>query len=400
MKLFLILCCTLISLAAAGQFMLKGKIVAADTKRPLAAASVFLSNTSTGTLTDSAGVFSLYIPAGKYDLVASFVGYETYAQTLSEKTGGELVITLRPKVEVFDDVVVGGYEKDGWKRWGSFFLRSFIGTSDWAADCTIKNYEVIKFRELKKEGKLLAIATGQLVIENKALGYTIQYQLEDFEFDFKSGLLLYVGYPLFVPMDGNPARLNRWNKRREEVYEGSMMQFMRALYRNRIREEGYEVRRMVKNPNEEKLRVRELYRQRVQNNSNPSIPLSANFPDSAGYYREVLRQPDEYTTFSPYTLPGDSIAYAADSVTAGLQFGDYLHITYTRAAPPDSYSRLSSGNNRMASQLTLANGQPIQIQQSGNFYPPTNLISAGYWGWSEKVANMLPFDYVPPVKRK
>ncbi len=380
---------------AFSQFELKGRVVAADSKTPLALASVFLSNTSVGTTTNAAGEFTLFIPAGKFDLIASFVGYETRAQTVSERIPQVLVIELKPKAEVFDEVVVGGYEKDGWQKWGQFFLENFIGTSEWAADCKIKNQEVIKFRNLSKEHKLLGIALDQLVIENKGLGYTVKYQLEDFEYDFNTHFLLYVGYPLFTPMEGNEAKQKRWKKRREDVYYGSMMEFMRAVYRNRVKEEGYDVRRMVKHRNEEKLRLKELYRRKVQAGRGQPILLS----DSNAYYENVLQQPDEYATFSPYTMPGDSIAFALDSVTAGLQFPDYLHITYTRAAPPDSYSRLSSDNKQMISQINLIAPEPIQIQSGGNYYPPANLISSGYWGWAEKIANMLPFDYKPPPRR-
>ncbi|MBE7170800.1 MAG: carboxypeptidase-like regulatory domain-containing protein [Williamsia sp.] len=393
-KYFILLCFLFISTGAWSQFQLKGRIVADATGTPLGAASVFLSNTSIGTTTDKEGNFSLWVPSGKYDLVASFVGYETYTRTISEALTDVLVVKLKPKAEELDEVVVGGYEKDGWKKWGSFFLRNFIGTSDWAADCQIKNYDVIRFRNNKKTRKLSAVALDQLVIENKALGYTVRYQLETFDYDFESDYLLYVGYPLFIPMEGNKNRQARWERRRQEAYTGSIMQFMRAVYRNRIREEGYEVRRLVKTPNEEKKRVRELYRTRVMKDG--TISYKGFSEDSIDYYRTVLSQPNEISTFSPYTISGDSIAYGVDSLTAGLEFSNYLHIYYTKAAPPQSYQQLSQNNKKMMSELMLINGQPIQIRSNGNFYPPTNLLSMGYWAWSEKVANMLPFDYKPP----
>ena len=379
---------------AQSQFVLRGRVVSAATGSPLAAASVFLSNTSTGTATDSAGMFSLLVPQGKYDLVASYVGYETHAQTISGALTETLIITLKPKAELLDEVVVGGFEKDGWDTWGSFFLRSFIGSSDWAADCRIKNYEVIRFRDNKKQRKLVAVAGDQLVIENEALGYTIRYQLETFEYDFNTDYLLYTGYPLFTAMEGNRAKQNRWQKRRQEAYAGSMMEFMRALYRNRIVQEGYEVRRLVKTPNNEKGRVRELYKGRVAKDG--SINYNGISGDSMEYYRSVLRQPDQLATYSPYTVLGDSIAYRVDSVTAGLEFSNYLYVLYTKASPPGSYQRLSPHNKKMMSEMMLVEGQPIQIQSNGSFYPPSNMLTLGFWAWSEKISSMLPFDYRPP----
>lgn len=400
MKYIMLLWFALLCTTAFSQFELKGKILAADTKNPLVAASVFLSNTSVGTVTNAAGEFTLPVPSGRYDLVASFIGYETHVQTISTVPGNVLVIELQPKAEVFDEVVVRGFEKDGWKKWGKFFTENFIGTSQWAADCRIKNYDAIKFRNNKKENKLYAIATDQLVIVNNALGYTVKYQLEDFQYDFNSGYLLYLGYPLFNQMEGGQAKRNRWNKRRQEVYYGSMMEFMRALFRNRIKEEGYEVRRLVKTPNKEKLRVKELYRKHALSVRSGLTDNTSLFSDSTQYYSNVLEQPNELSKFSPYTIPGDSIAYQVDSVTAGLEFDNYLHVIYTKAIPPDSYRHLSPNNSQMMSQLTLVRPEPLHIQSNGNYAPPVNLVSIGYWAWSEKIANMLPFDYKPPLQKR
>jgi hypothetical protein len=47
----------------------------------------------------------------------------------------------------------------------------------------------------------------------------------------------------------------------------------------------------------------------------------------------------------------------------------------------------------MQSQLVLVNGLPIEIEANGSYYNPADLMSMGYWAWSEKIANMLPFDF-------
>lgn len=400
MRYFFGLVLTILSTIAAAQFQLKGRVIAADSKTALPNASVFLSNTSVGTVTNNAGEFTLFIPAGKYDLISSFVGYETNAQTISGNADSTLLIKLQPKAKVLDEVVVGSFEKDGWKKWGRFFLDNFIGTSEWAADCAIKNYKVIRFRNNKRENKLVAVAGDQLIIENKALGYTIKYQLEDFEYNFKTRYFLYLGYPLFEEMEGGEAKQNKWNKRRQETYYGSLTDFMRALYRNRIVEAGFEVRRLVKRPNEEKIRVKELYRKRaLATRAGANVSASA-FSDSSDYYNKVLGQPDELSSFSPYTITGDSIAYKVDSITAGLEFDNYLHIIYTKSSPPKSYIQLSPHNGRIMSELKLMNAKPVQIQHSGNYYPPLNLVTLGYWAWSEKIGNMLPLDYKPLAQKK
>ncbi len=376
------------------QFQLKGVVLASDSKTPLENANVFLSNTSTGTVTNQRGEFIIPVGVGKFDLITSFIGYETNVQTVSNLNIEPIVIHLKVKAAGLHDVVVTSFEKDGWEKWGTFFLENFIGTSEWAANCTIKNYKAIRFRHNKKQNKLTAVTNEQLIIENKALGYIVKYQLEEFEFDFKNKYLVSLGFPYFIQMEGGPAKQRRWNNNRATVFFGSMMHFMRALYINRMAEEGFEIRRLVKAPNLEKRRVREVYRAQTLTSNGGSV-INMSIGDSTPYYNRIMNQPDELSTFSPYTITGDSIAYGIDSVIAGLEFENYLHIHYIKAAPPKSYSARSPQNRQMASQVRLADGIGLEVQSSGSFSPPLNLVSYGYWAWSEKMAHMLPLNYKP-----
>ena len=49
----------------------------------------------------------------------------------------------------------------------------------------------------------------------------------------------------------------------------------------------------------------------------------------------------------------------------------------------------------MTSEITLLNGVPLEILANGSYYNPVDLMSTGYWAWSEKIGSMLPFDYYP-----
>lgn len=375
----------LMASSANAQFVLRGLLTDPATEKRLAGASVFLSNTSVGTVTNANGEFELNVPPGRYELIVSFIGYETVSRTISGNSEGLLKIEMKPKAKMLDEVVVGGYEKDGWAKFGRFFTEQFIGTSEMADGCKIKNHKAIKFRNSIKNNKLTVIANEPLVIENKSLGYTVTYQLENFEYDFTSHFLTYLGYPLFTPMQGGVAKEKRWKKNRDEVFDGSMIHFMRALYRNKLMEEGYQVRRLVKTPNKEKKRVQAIYK---------SGPPPA---DSTQYYERILAEPDEHSTFSPYTITGDSIAFAFDSVTAGVEFSNYLHIYYPSKTTSARYRAYSPRNDKAMSEIALVRPEPIEVQSNGNFSDPLNLVSLGYWSWSEKIANMLPFDYRPVI---
>ena len=390
---------------AHSQAQLTGIVVNAETGTPVPAASIFLANTSTGTTASANGTFTLPLPAGRYDLVVSSVGYQTYTQNISSSNAnGHLTIKLLPRAQELETVVVEPFEKGGWEKWGKFFIENFVGHPELAPQCVIKNPDVIKFRHHKKENKLTAIALEPLVIENKSLGYSITYQLETFSYDFKTHYLVYQGYPFFEPMKGGAARQRQWAARRKEAYEGSNMHFMRSLYRNTLAAEGFQLRRLQKIPNWEKQRVKEAratYARRVTN-SNGSITLFDDTPqDSAGYYNRILAQADFFDNISKHLLTGDSVAYAVNTTTAGLAFDNYLLVIYTKKEAPAAYVKMfPKSGTAMASQITLLNNTDLEVQANGSYYNPVDLLSMGYWAWSEKLGTMLPFDYTLPQKEK
>ncbi|WP_177191782.1 carboxypeptidase-like regulatory domain-containing protein [Parafilimonas terrae] len=371
----------LIAQSLFAQLTLQGKVIDSATSQPLANVSVFISNTSAGTITKQDGSFSLSIPQGAYQIVFSYIGYatKTYAtNTISNPFN----VYLSPSDHQLEDVVLVPFEKDGWANWGKFFIDLFIGTTDEARQCVIQNTKTIRFRHDKKAKTLQAIAFEPLTIINKALGYKIQYQLEEFTYDFTNKYLFYQGYPLFTEMRGSGYRQKRWQAKRKEVYEGSQMHFMRSLCRNVIVEEGFDVFRMRKIENEEKKRIRLM----LKYNPMPE--------DSSKYYENILAEPDEKSIIYSGKLTGDSIAFGINDITAGFEFDNYLYINYNKKKVPDAFLRSfprSSAN--MASEITLLEKVTLQVDANGNFHPQLALLNTGYWGWSEKISRMLPFDY-------
>ncbi|MCW3073306.1 MAG: carboxypeptidase-like regulatory protein [Flaviaesturariibacter sp.] len=368
-------------------------VVDKENGQPLGGASVFLSNTSVGTTANGQGAFSLSVPEGKYDLIVSSIGFETFNQTIITTNLPEhMTIKLTPKAKELATVIVEPFEKDGWDKWGKFFLDNFIGTSAQSRNCILKNKNVIKFRRSKKTDELTAIALEPLIIENKALGYSIRYQLEDFSYNFKTRYLYYGGYPLFEPMEGSGGRERRWAKARQEVYYGSMMHFMRSLFRNKIAEEHFDIYALKRMPNAEKARVREVNNRRIRTQKN-NVSVAEIVQDSSAYYDRILAQEDVIEIIGS-KLTGDSIAYAVNNTTAGLDFSDYLLIIYKKGSAPLEYrQQFPKSSTALMSKVTLINGKPIEIQANGSYYMPADFLSLGYWAWSEKVATMLPFDY-------
>jgi len=398
-----------IPLSLLSQRTIQGRVVAASNKEPVPGSSVFISNTSYGTVTSKDGSFEIAdIPPGKYDLIISSVGYETNVYSFStDQLPLKLRVELEVKVRELQNVVVEPSVEEGWDKWGKVFLDNFVGQTPNARECKIKNESSIRFRYYRKSNRLVAYSDDPIILENKALGYIIKYQLEDFEINYKTNATFFVGYPLFEEIDKKRKGLQRrWQKSRDKAYYGSMMHFMRTLYNNKLAEEGYEARRMVRSPNLEKERVRKIYRPgrfvRVSSNgSSPSqvIPVQDSLSkDSADYYQRVMSQKDNIDTYGRDILTADSLIIEQQGELKVLYFDDYLYVTYKRELEDEEY--LLYYNERRTptfqrSYIFLQNHQAIAIDANGSYFPPQEVFSMSYWAWNEKVSNLLPLDYKP-----
>lgn len=394
--------------AASAQRTITGTVVDETSNAPLAGASVFITNTSRGTVSDSKGAFELInVPEGQYELIISMVGYETIVHAFNSS---QLPLRMRAemtaKVAELKNVVVESYIEDGWNKWGKTFLEAFIGTTPNAQHCKIKNTKDIRFRYYKKSNRLEAIADKPLIVENKALGYRIQYQLEQFEINFSQQSSMFAGYTLFTSLGKNPtSSKGRWERNRSAAYKGSMMHFMRCLFTDKLKEEAFSVVRMKRVTNQEKERVRKIYRPampgiRINTSSGQTSSLivdTTKNQDSVNYYMSVLRQPDytdEYTS-KPLTL--DSLLLRTEAGMKVLYWPDYLFVNYS-AKPEQAYLDnmfLQRKPAQQQSRIFLKEGSPIAVEANGNYYPPQDVYTLGYWSWTEKVANMLPVDYEP-----
>lgn len=391
-KIFILLIFQLAGIAFIfSQQTIKGVVVNAITKEPVAGASVFLNNTSFGTATDKNGHFELNnLPAGRRELVVSSIGFNTYVIGFtSEELPKEIKVDLVVKTKELENVIVEPFVEEGWDKWGKVFTSNFIGTTPNGLRCSIKNYKAIRFRFYKKSNRLIAYCDEPLVIENKGLGYNVTYQMEDFEINFNERSTSYAGYPFFVDIDKKrKGLLNRWHEARDKAYYGSMIHFMQSIYRNSFNNDGYLVRRMKKVPNLEKERVRKIYK-----------PY-ALFKDSTEYYERIMAQKDELEIYSPYYVTGDSLVLQTQGEYKFVYFPDYLYVTYKKEVEDRAYleSQTFSEPRKptfQSSIIFLLEEEPLTIDVNGNYFSPRNVMARGYWSWSEKIGDMLPSDYEP-----
>ncbi|HEY4207896.1 MAG TPA: carboxypeptidase-like regulatory domain-containing protein [Puia sp.] len=362
---------------------LAGKVIDAANNKPLPNCSVYLNNTSIGTVTREDGAFLLKnLPRGRADLIVSAVGYATYVLHLrSDSLPKDLQIRLRQNVVELSAFTVESYMKDGWKQWGKFFLENFIGNTDNAASCKLVNFKALRFHYLKRSRRLTVSATEPLIIRNKALGYELRYQLEHFSYEEDTHIIFYQGYPLFRELSTQREEIRqRWVERRKKAYLGSMNHFIQSLYRDQAPENGFLLEHSILVCNKEKQRVKQVY--------DPNAAVGTYSRDSLYYYWRIVKEADSLTQTARLNV---SELVSRGRGTGGariLSFKGLLTVKYyyQREPPPGDY---------WESHLTLMNAEAVEIQEDGGYFPTEDLLAEGHWAQSEKICNLLPLDYLP-----
>lgn len=381
---------------------IKGRVVQDGTNVPIPGASVFISNSTKGVVTGQDGSFDLQdVPTGTHELVISSIGYSTVVHAYKgDDLPLYLNVNMKRRASELATVVVEPDVADGWRRWGKFFMENFIGTNRDAQGCKLLNPEVLRFRFSKKTNTLTVIADEQLIIENNSLGYNLKYQLEEFNYGFSNRILRFTGYALFQDKMEQERLKKRLEDSRERAFAGSINHFMKSLYNNTLKEDGFEVRRMIKTPNEEKLRIRALMQERIKaqretGNRNRNVNVLSG--DSADYYNRILQQPNEFETVHPALLTADSLVRAGQNPDEKiLFFKDWLYVVYKKEFEEEEYVRQQMQPKGRAhsqrSSVVLPNLEPITINKFGQYSPLYEFILYGYWAWSEKIGSMLPLD--------
>ncbi|WP_448702218.1 carboxypeptidase-like regulatory domain-containing protein [Mucilaginibacter sp. AW1-3] len=407
-KLLIFLLLSPFSLSA--QITITGKVIDANSK-PVPFANVFLSNTQVGTQTKDDGSFALSnVKPGQYDMVVSFIGYQTNHQNIN---AGNTGISLPPIVlalsnKQLKEVRIGPPDPNR-KNYLELFTREFLGRSENAADCKILNPDVLDLDYDGAKRTLTASSDDFLIIENKALGYKIHYQLTSFILTMQPGTssTYYYGNVLFENMQGSRSQVKKWEKKRLETYLGSGMHFLRSIIANRLDTDGFKVLRLIRKPNpnrppDEVIRARiRQFSQPVNGINNIKYPDTGYgpFADSLKYWREKFNMPKifEYLVNKPL-LPADFVQRADARNLYALTFTDYLYIVYpkkTSRPAKDIQLHPKEEVNYTATTVTLPKKFAV-FDQNGIFIDPTSTLFEGEWGKSGN-ADLLPVDYMSPL---
>jgi hypothetical protein len=224
-----------------GQYYIRGKVTDEESKLPLKGASVYLNNTTRGTTTDEHGDFTLGpLDAGRYEVVASYVGYEPLLYLADVKTQSYRIrFQLVEKDNTMREVLALTNETR--RNYLEIFRKNVLGYSRAADKCNIKNIEEVQFTSGKTPEEIHAYADVELEIENPELGYTIYFTLVDFFYNKRITSTHFYGYTRFVDQDADEREKKKYLRKRRLAYEGSTMHFFRGLVKKELAKEGFKV---------------------------------------------------------------------------------------------------------------------------------------------------------------
>lgn len=344
---------------------LSGEVRDAETGVPLTGAHVFIASSMIGTTTDREGKYVLSgVPLGAHRLYVSMLGFEDdFLDILlrSDETRS-FDFALQPSVLEVGEIIVEAERDRRWKRRLERFTREFIGETPNAEQTTILNPEVLDFEDTR--GTFTAVASAPLLIENRALGYRIQYFLTDFE--STPGRVRYDGEGLYQELEPEHAEEARtWELKRREAFVGSFRHFMLALIAGRSEAQGF------------------------QTFSRPSA--SSKRGDSFSAASVIANQ--------RFPIKPESLLSTGD--VAGefvLDFEGHLEIVFMGEQEDPAYLdwslRPERSNPRFQTSWTFLDHGPAIVDYKGDTLDPYAVVFMGYWAF-ERVADDPPREYRP-----
>ncbi len=329
-----------------------------DARRPLTGVSVYLSGTTRGTSADASGRYRIAsVAPGSYRLVGSMVGYQTEVVAVRVTPGSAVRADLRlaPAVATLSEVRVEARADRRWQMRLATFERTLLGESANAEHTRILNPEVLDFSS--SWGTLRATARAPLVIENRALGYRLSYDLHTFS--ASANTVRYDGDEVFEEVTpASAAEAAQWAGARCRAYRGSLPHLLRSLIAGTSRAEGFSLATVASVP---------FRHQR------PAMPR----PTSGD--RLVRVDADGWATL---TARGElEVTYRGEPEKAAYLRSDWFRGAHRR---PDDRQRSTLRADRRGARLD-PRGTPVD---------PFALSTTGHMAF-ERLADRVPRDYEP-----
>ncbi|WP_297336783.1 carboxypeptidase-like regulatory domain-containing protein [Algoriphagus sp.] len=343
---------------------IRGTVFEKESGLPLPFAHVFVNNTTLGAASDEEGRFMLIgtFP-DEIEIVASFVGYVTEVKTVSFENKNELKVDFELAFQEsgLSEVELKAKRDKAWQREFRRFEEVFLAVPDdpYKSQIEIQNPWVVEFEKIKpKRGQnyLRASAREPLKIINRALGYRIDYYLQDYRL-IRNGSRFY-GQVFFEPLNPTDAEESQgWAEARAANYQGSIRSLNQSILLNAPDSVEFKLYRVLPERMDRR-RTNEFYEELDES-------ILAVSKDS------LLRKPLENGNFRIF-LPGKMEIHHLDKPWPNQYYRDVYHALSWIEAPLGFYD----------------------IDRRGVLINPTQLMLSGYLS-RQRVARTLPLDFVP-----
>ena len=221
-----------------------GIVLDKETKEPLPNVNIFIAGTTWGTASRSDGSFSIAsIFPGNHEIVFSMVGYESQSRIcrLSDSSKIFFRIEMIPKVYEISDVSIIANRPEQWFDDLKVFKKRFLGYSPYTFECKIVNEYHINFIHLQ-EKILIAQSDYPIEVNNYTLGYNIKCEIIKFEYNQATKASSYTYRLFFTVLDTNDIDVKEeWEENRIRRYKQSLPFFLRALFEENFRHDGFEI---------------------------------------------------------------------------------------------------------------------------------------------------------------
>ncbi|MFK7979645.1 MAG: carboxypeptidase-like regulatory domain-containing protein [Saprospiraceae bacterium] len=363
-----LIACLLLMTAVVNAQTIKAIVADEESRQVIPDVFVFLDNSSTGAITGKEGRFELKTEVQhNLLLVFSHLNYELKSLAVKDLTALTDTIFLTPSGVVLEEAIVVEKAKPRVRsRWLKRFKSEFLGEDYDKSLVHILNPEVLLFKQDK--GKLIAESKAPLIIENKVLGYKVQFFLEDYK-SYREGDLVYYGKVFFEELTGGSKKeIAKYKRNRYKVYEQSSRHFFANLVQQNEMINRYEVGFSLFNKNEEFI------------NYEP-------FPLDSLLITEFRKGKYEISINRILTITNNTLK---------INQGRQKNTGTTMAGRVGNFKQTT--NNLPQSYLWSKHGR-IVVNKYGSILNPTEVEEAGYWA-SLRVAALLPLDYAVKVKHK
>lgn len=342
---------------------IKGTVREKESGLPLPFANVFVNNTTLGVASDQDGNFILTGTfSQEIEVVASFVGYLTEVKTVSFQGNDEIRVNfeLPFKEASLTEIELKAKRDKAWERELRKFEEVFLALPDdpYKSQIEIQNPWVVEFEKVrpnKGQNYLRASAQEPLRIINRALGYEMDYYLQDFRL-IRNGSRFF-GQVFYEPLSpSSPEESQDWDRARSSNYQGSLRSLNQSILLNAA--------------DSDEFKIYHALPERMDRRRTNDFTEELNKSIRAIQKDSLLRRPLGNGNFRIF-LPGRMEIHHLNKPWRNDYYNNVYHAISWIEAPEGFYD----------------------VDRRGVLINPTQLVLSGYLS-RQRVARTLPLDFV------